>query len=264
MAAGKDFAHSIRGGLAVTAEFAGLSALGISLAALVWAVAAPKGAVAAPTTDQSASTADRLERLVTRLSQIDDPFTRGGAARVAAVADASGFILHSTRAWGDGLGTAILSPSGGQQGAYAVGEEITPGVALAVVSDDHVEIEVNGQRMRVAFPGASSAPILQASTGLPASYSAAARSANVPSLSGLPLQPASRNGQAIGFEVMPHADGGVLAAAGLRPGDILLSINGVSAASADIAAYRAQLLSGQPVDIRFERAGQIHTARLGN
>jgi len=264
MATGRDFPLSVRGGLAVTAEFAGLSALGVSLAALMWAIVAPKGAVAEPAAHASVSATDRLDQLVTRLSRIDDPFTRGGGIQTAALVDASGFILHSTRVWGDGFGTAILSPSGGQQGAYAVGEEVTPGVALALVASDHVEIDVNGQRMRVAFPGANAAPVLQAAASLPANYMAAGRAANLPTLSGLPLQPASRNGQQVGFEVTPHDAGGMLAAAGLRPGDVLLSVNGVSAASADLATYRAQLLSGQSVDIRFERAGQIHTARLGN
>jgi len=230
----------------------------------MWAVAAPKGAMAEATTHAGVSATDRLNQLVTRLSRIDDPFARSATVQTASLADATGFVLHSTRAWGDGLGTAILSPSGGEQGAYAVGEEVAPGVALALVASDHVEIDVNGQRMRVGFPGASAAPVLQAAASLPANYSAAARSASIPTLSGLPLQPASRNGQQVGFEVMPHAESGVLAAAGLRPGDVLLSINGVSAASADLSAYRTQLLSGQSVDIRFERAGQIHTTRLGN
>ena len=62
----------------------------------------------------------------------------------STVADATGFTLHATRAMGGGEGTAILSPSGGAQGAFAVGEEITPGVMLALVSAEHVEIDVGG------------------------------------------------------------------------------------------------------------------------
>jgi general secretion pathway protein C len=268
MAAGKDFALSIRGGLTATAEFVGLSALGVSLAALMWTVAAPKGAVAAPAADE-VSGSDRSGALAVRLSSIEDPFARGGTVAAASAAEASGFVLHATRMMKDGYGTAILSPSGGQQGAYAVGEEIAPGVMLATVGADHVEIDVGGRRMRLTFPGAGAAPALQMAGSLPADYSAAAKSATVPSVSsstlgGLPLQPVSRNGQPAGFEVMPHANGGVLAAAGLKPGDILISINGVSATSADLSAYRAQLLSGQSVEIRFERDGQILTARLGN
>lgn len=264
MTAGKDFALALRGGLAVTAEVAGLSALGISLAALMWATVSPKGATAEAAANTGVDSDGRLTDIVTRLSNIDDPFVRGGAIQTVNVADASGFVLHSTRAMTDGVSTAILSPSGGQQGAYAVGEEITPGVMLAMVASDHVEIEVSGQRMRVAFPGASAVPAIQMATSLPADYSAAAKSAALPGVSGLPLQPVSRNGRPAGFEVMRHADGGVLAAAGLKPGDVLLSVNGVSAAAADLSAYRAQLLSGQPVEIRFERSGQVHTARLGS
>jgi type II secretory pathway component PulC len=102
-------------------------------------------------------------------------------------------------------------------------------------------------------------------TSLPADYQAAARAASplpATAFTALPLQPVNRNGRA-GFEVMPQASGGALAAAGLRPGDLVISINGADAASADLSAYRAQIASGRPVDIRFERDGQIHTARLG-
>jgi general secretion pathway protein C len=262
MIAGKDFAQTLRGGIAVTCDVVGVSALGVSLAALAWAVAAPRGANAAPAASNAAE--DRLTTVVARLSRIDDPFLRGGAQLASATTNATGFVLHATRALGQGEGTAIISPTGGQQGAFAVGEEITPGVVLSMVASDHVEIDVGGQRMRVAFPNAQAAPVIQMASRLPADYSAAAAAASVPALPGLPLQPVSRNGQPAGFEVMPHADAGVLASAGLRPGDLVLSVNGVSAANADLAAYRAQLLSGQPVEIRFERGGQVMTARLGN
>lgn len=264
MTAGKDFALALRGGLVATAEVAGLSALGISLAALMWATVAPKGAMMEALANTDASAVDKFADIVTRLSELEDPFARGDGAQTVSVADASGFVLHSTRAMADGISTAILSPSGGQQGAYAVGEEITPGVTLAMVASDHVEIDVGGQRMRVAFPGAPAAPAIRMAANLPADYNASAKSAALSSVSGLPLQPVSRNGRPAGFEVMRHADGGVLAAAGLKPGDILVSVNGVSAAAADLSAYRAQLLSGQPVEIRFERGGQVHTARLGS
>ena len=268
MAASKDFAQSLRGGFAATCELAAFSTLGVSLAALMWTVVAPRGAVAAGLADAPAS--DRVvSETLARLSQASDPFAQGGAMLASVVADATGFTLHATRATGDGEGTAILSPSGGAQGAFAVGEEITPGVVLATVSADHVEIDVGGQRMRVAFPGANSGAA-QLATRLPADYQAAARAAPplpssslaAPSLAALALQPVTRNGRT-GFEVMPQAAGGALTAAGLRPGDLILSINGADAASADLSSYRAQIASGQPVNVRFERDGQVHTARLG-
>ena len=260
MTAGKEFAQTLRGGFAATCELAAISTLGVSLAALMWTVVTPRGAMAAGN-DASGVAPDRLaSEIVARLTRISDPFTSGRTMTASAVADATGFTLHATRDMGGGEGTAILSPSGGAQGAFAVGEEITPGVMLASVSVEHVEIDVGGQRMRVSFPGANAGAAMQMATSLPADYQAAARAA--PLMAALPLQPVSRNGRT-GFEVMPQAAGGALAAAGLLPGDIVVSINGADAASADLSTYRAQIASGQPVDIRFERDGQIHTARLG-
>lgn len=261
MTTGKEFAHALRGGVAATCELAGLSALGVSLAALMWTVVTPRGAMAAPP-GPATSVEDGLADVVTRLSRIEDPFTRGGVMQTAAAGEASGFVLHAARAWDDGQGTAILSTSGGQQGAYGIGEEITPGVTLALVANDHVEIDVGGRRMRVSFPNAA-APAMQMAQSLPADYSAAAKASAVPSLTGLPLQPVSRDGAQAGFEVMASADSRMLAATGLKAGDILLSVNGVSAATANPESYRQQLLSGQPVDIRFERGGHVQSIRLG-
>jgi hypothetical protein len=264
MAAGKGFAQILRGGVAATCEIAAISTLGVSLAALAWTVATPRSAM--PVGGTQGESTDRFEtEILTRLSRVSDPFASGPVMIASTVGDATGFTLHATRAMGGGEGTAILSPSGGAQGAFAVGEEITPGVMLALVSTEHVEIDVGGQRMRVSFPGGAAGAVTQMATSLPADYQAAARAASplpATALAALPLQPVNRNGRT-GFEVMPQAAGGGLAAAGLRPGDLVISINGTDAASADLSAYRAQIASGQPVDVRFERDGQIHTARLG-
>lgn len=264
MAAGKGFAQALRGGIAATCEIAAISTLGVSLAALAWTVIVPRGAIASGAPD--GVTPDRTPpEILARLSSLSDPFTSGRMMSVAAVGDATGFTLHATRVMGDGEGTAILSPSGGAQGAFSVGEEVTPGIILAAVASEHVEIDVGGQRMRVTFPGAGASAATHLATSLPADYQAAARAASplpATAIAALPLQPVIRNGRS-GFEVMPQAAGGAFAAAGLRPGDLVISMNGADAASADLSVYRAQIASGRPVDIRFERDGQIHTARLG-
>ena len=259
MATSRHFAHTWRGGLIATCELAGLSALGVSLAALMWGVVTPRDALGATV---PAEAGDGAATIAARLSRITDPFAAEASTALASVSDATGFTLHATRATADGGGTAIIAAAGGQQGAFAVGEEVAPGVVLAMVAADHVEIDVGGQRMRVAFPGATSGAA-QMIASLPADYQASAYASVVPAISGLPLQPVNRNGQSAGFEVMPQADSATLAALGLRVGDIVISINGVDAASADLSQYRSQLASGQPVDIRFERGGQVQTTRLG-
>lgn len=270
MATGKEFAHSLRGGVAVACELACWSALGVSLAALMWSIVEPKGAIPAPTAADATSGLKRIDALVTRLSQTSDPFLdplSATAGPVGVSPEATGFTLHATRAGFAGEGTAIIAAAGGAQGAYAVGETVANGARLAVVASDHVELDIGGQRMRLSFPGASGAPssLLTASiTDAPADYRTGAEVSSPMLINALALQPVNRNGRPAGFEVMPQADGGLLSAAGLRPGDVLLSVNGIDAsAGGDLSAYREQLMSGQQVLIRYERAGQVRTTTLG-
>lgn len=270
MATGKEFAHSLRGGVAVACELACWSALGVSLAALMWSIVEPKGAILSPTAADATAGSKRIDALVTRLSQASDPFLDPLSATVGPVGasqEATGFTLHATRAGFAGDGTAIIAVSGGAQGAYAVGEAVANGARLTAVATDHVELDIGGQRMRLSFPGASdtTSPLLTAGLAdAPADYRAVAATASPPLINSLGLQPVSRNGRPAGFEVMPQADGGLLSAAGLRPGDVLLSVNGIDAsAGGDLSAYRDQLMSGRQVLIRYERAGQVRTTTVG-
>lgn len=269
MATGKEFAHSLRDGVAVACELACWSALGVSLAALMWSIVEPKGAILAPTAADATPGSKRIDALVTRLSQASDPFHAPLSATVGPVGasqEATGFTLHATRAGVAGDGTAIIAVSGGAHGAYAVGETVANGARLTAVATDHVELDIGGQRMRLSFPGASGAtsPLLTASIAdAPADYRASVEASPL-LINSLALQPVNRNGRPAGFEVMPQADGGLLSAAGLRPGDVLLSVNGIDAsAGGDLSAYREQLMSGQQVLIRYERAGQVRTTTLG-
>lgn len=270
MATGKEFAHSLRGGVAVAGELACWSALGVSLAALMWSIVEPKGAITAPSDAGANAGSKRIDALVTKLSQTSDPFLdrlSSGARLVDTGQEATGFTLHATRAGLAGEGTAIIAAAGGAQGAYAVGETVANGARLAAVATDHVELDIGGQRMRLSFPGASDAtsPILIAGLAdAPADYRAVAGADSPLLINSLALQPVNRNGRPAGFEVMPQADGGLLSAAGLRPGDVLLSVNGIDAAAGgDLSAYREQLMSGQRVLIRYERAGQVRTTTFG-
>jgi general secretion pathway protein C len=274
MVAGRDFAQAMRGGVLVACELACWSALGVSLAALMWSVVEPKGELhaAAPSPlahDPSRQDVSSDEAMASRLSVAADPFASGaepGAAAGAMIPEASGYTLHATRAWADGGGSAIIAVSGSSQSAYAVGEDIATGVRLAMVTTDHVELDMGGQRMRLSFPGSQQPDVALAAriVDTPADFRASAASAGPLLLNAPALQPVSRDGRPAGFEIMPNASGSLLASAGLRPGDIVVSINGVAAASGgDLSDYRDQLSSGQPLLIRYERGGRIETATIG-
>lgn len=268
MAAGKDLLHAPRGSVAVTCEIACWSALGVSLAALMWSVVEPKGSMAVASATNLAPEDDPVNAIVMRLSQTQDPFVTGLSANARkTTTEATGLTLHSTRTSVDGGGSAIIAVAGAPQGLYATGEELVPGTRLALVAIDHVELDVGGERMRLSFPGAQAAPALALAAQWPsgpADYRTAAGASSPLLLNSLALQPVSLNGRATGFEVMPQANGGPLSVAGLKPGDIVLSINGIDASNGgDLTAYRAQLTSGQPVVIRFERAGRVQTTTFG-
>ena len=67
-----------------------------------------------------------------------------------------------------------------------------------------------------------------------------------------------------GFTVSGGGDGSVLRAAGLRPGDVLLAVNGQSLDSLErIAALRSELGNTTSAELRFERGGTVQTTTIG-
>lgn len=274
MVAGKDFAQAVRGGALVACELACWSALGVSLAALMWTVVEPRGELSAAVQSRTSPAAPvptlrADETRATRLDLVADPFAASAGPSSGAgqlLPEATGYTLHATRAGNDGGGSAIIAVAGSAQSAYAAGDDIASGVKLAMVASDHVELNVGGQRMRLSFPGAGHSGVALASriVDTPADFRASADSVSPLLLTSPALQPVSRNGRPAGFEIMPDASGPLLSAAGLRPGDIVVSINGVSASSGGhLSDYREQLASGRPLLIRYERAGRIETATIG-
>jgi len=122
-------------------------------ARLVWVFLEPEtqGAPAAAKTEAPVDLAV-LERF--------NPF--GSAPSPAATSEtapaAPGLILFGVRS-GPG-GTAIIGAPGGPQKVFKVGEEVSPGVALAAIAGDHVTLAQGGVRSRLALarPAASESP----------------------------------------------------------------------------------------------------------
>jgi general secretion pathway protein C len=243
----------VRSSVALVCEIAAFSALGASLAWLMWATIEPVDPLASP--EQRRVQTEGQGTLRARLAGLPDLALAERAGPVSGLA--AGYVLHATRAGVDGGGAAILSVNGAPQAAFSVGEEIARGVRLARVTSQDVEIDAGGRRLLVAFPGA--APETAAARGPQPRTAIAASPANSQS-----LQPITRPGGGSGFAVTPQADPTALGASGLRPGDILLKVNGLDVSAANLADYSAQLKSGRPLDIVFERNGQISTARIGS
>ncbi|MDP3495195.1 MAG: type II secretion system protein N [Hyphomonadaceae bacterium] len=255
--AGKLSSLSLRDAITVGCEVAAFSALGASLAWLMWAAVEPVGPMPAPSAESQQ--ANTLAQLSQRLSRIPDGAMQGDAPASGVVASIDGFVLFGARAGLDGAGAAIIAVNGAPQAAFSVGDEITPGARLIRVAADHVEIDVNGRSVRLAFANIPDTGVSMAQAR-PAPSPSATTASFVNALS---LQPADASGGRQGFKVMSEADLGALGASGLRPGDIILRINGTDVSGADLSAQAAQLQAGKSIEIVYERNGQTSTTRIG-
>lgn len=245
----------LRRSAALVFEIAAFSALGASLAWLMWSVVEPVGPVS--TTGAALPATAALEKLEARLAQLPQ-ISMGGGTGVAPAQIAGGFVLHATRAGVDGGGAAILSVNGAPHASFLVGDEVAAGARLVLVAADHVEIDAGGQRLRVEFLGGARAPIVSR-----AALPAVPPPTTTQLLNSAPLQPITRPGGRTAVAVTANADLARLGAPGLKPGDIILKIDGVDVSAANFASYATQLQSGRSFDVVFERNGQTSTTRIG-
>lgn len=244
---------------------------GLGLAALLVAVLRPGGdAAASPELTQtppaSATSSDFTGSVV---PQVQPPPT------VAAVpaASAEGLALHGVMS-----GAAIVAIADGRQMLVRVGRPIRPGVMLEGVDRTGAILSVNGQAMRLSLiDGASGSRLSTISP--PASASAAA--APPVAAAGNPrapkprdlartaaefrqgLAPRAEGGQVTGFTIKPDASMVILERAGLRPGDVVIGVNGRAFASEDEVNGLAREASISPTLVfEYERGGKRQEARV--
>lgn len=168
------------------------------------------------------------------------------------------FGIRSNEA--SGGGAAIVADSAGVQQSVAVGQEIMPGVLLHAVAFDHIVLSNNGKLEKLFLD--QSVPAQNATPAEPAV--APTSEANAPSsdvklnpqrlASGIGLAPRSEGGKVTGLVVSAKDDGTALQSAGLRAGDIILSVNGTPVRTpADLAS---QFRAGARLSVEVERGAQ--------
>ncbi len=191
-----------------------------------------------------------------------DPFFgHGGDAAVLAP-----HTLYAVRA-GARAGAIIAGPDGVQK-AVRVGETVSEGVVLAAVATDHVVLGHGRTRTRLDFPAAPPAanpgpaqPVMAATGQAAAGQATAGPGAADPATYATALRPVSVNG-ADGYVWRPGTDGGVLAAAGLRPGDVILRINGTPFDRSErLEELAADIAAGHAVDLEYRRNGSMFSSR---
>lgn len=173
---------------------------------------------------------------------------------------------------------ALIATQGGDEKAYAIGDDVARGVLLQAIFPDRVILLRGGQletlRLERDKPGtggtAAPAPPPVASSS--DDDGAAAQLTRIrdevlkdPAKASeyVRLQPANISGQLKGYRVYPGRDRSAFTSAGLRPGDLVTSVNGVQL---DDPAKALQLLgdlgqAGQ-VNLVVERGGQTQNISI--
>ncbi len=205
------------------------------------------------------------------LSRFDVFFRNGGGGEAAGVSDGGGLSLFGVRADGSGGGSAIIGLSDGRQVSVAAGEEVEPGLTLTAVEPDHVMLSRGGASFRLDFPdmatgAAPAAPATTEQPGAAAPEAASTEGAVVDPqrlIAQAGLRPRIQGLGVNGLTVSASGDGGELRNAGLRSGDVILSVNGTALNSPQaLAALRGQLADAPSAQIQFERDGQVRSTTV--
>jgi len=230
---------------------------------LVWLFAAP--------TPQAVEARPLSEIDLGVLSRFDAFFRNGGGGAEAAPSDGGGLTLFGVRADGVGGGSAIIGLSDGRQVSAGAGEEVEPGLTLNAVAPDHIMLSRGGAPFRLDFPDMASgvAPVAPVAAAQPA-----VTAPEPASVEGVVVDPQRLIAQAglrprvqglgiNGLTVSASGDGGELRNAGLRSGDVILSVNGAALNSPQaLAALRGQLADAPSAQIQFERDGQVRSTTV--
>ena len=241
------------------AELVLLLLLAVQCARLAWTVATPVDPLGDWRPAAPAALPDGILRSF-------DPFFRSGAGGGPMVVTTLDLKLYGVRSdQASGRGAAIIGTPDGKQQSYAVGEEILPGVTLQAVAFDNVTILRGGAREQIFLDQSQPATTL----GAPGSTGDNAQPPPPPSAVASPLPAAGADvqitprvvgGQVTGFSVDPQGAGQAFRAFGFEPGDVVIAVNGISAANASPDVIRGALAkSGGRVTAEIERDGRRMT-----
>lgn len=265
--------RSARAGLSIApalTEIALVVALGIVVARGGWDLFLP---VPLPDADAVTAHAGNAAGAATPRSGFDitsiDPFSRvpGNSRQSTAAAPETtlNLKLYGVRAkTAAGEGSAIIRLPDGKQRVFLVGEQIINGVRLRAVAGDHVTIERagvsealylgDGPRTAVAAPASGVAP--NTSSQSPAATADGTTAFVSSLLDQVELKPRRQGNRINGFYLMDRDGSGRVAALGLQPGDVILSVNGVDLVAFErVTELAGELRGARRLTLDIERDG---------
>jgi general secretion pathway protein C len=242
-----------------------LSLLAIQCARLVWAMVTPVGPFGEWRAESDRPAVPGGAALLSSF----DPFFRLAPDSGTAVVTSLALRLYGVREdRASGRGSAIIATPDGKQRSFAVGDELVPGVILKAVGFDNVTITRNGADEQlfmdqsggadvvgappIPSPGATPGPPVM--TPLPVVTTPAPPASNLSSE--VSIQPRLNGSRLTGVTVQPRGSGEAFRAAGLAPGDVIISVNGERLTSPAQAAGLAGRLTGD-ARVQVERNGRV-------
>jgi type II secretory pathway component PulC len=162
-------------------------------------------------------------------------------------ADISGLRLHGLLASG-----AVIGFAGGRQRLVPIGREALPGLTLRRIEQNVAVFESGGGEMRLGFDGpVQGGPA--AAPALPAGQSAQSEEGLRYRLG---LEPRRAGGRVTGFTVRSNVEMPALARAGIRPGDVIVAVNGSVFDEERMQELAWQIANSTRVDFDVERGGR--------
>jgi general secretion pathway protein C len=150
---------------------------------------------------------------------------------------------------------AIIGMASGYPRIVPVGREYRPGLVVKEVGATHAVLADAGRETRLELNGSRSTVSSQPSPAPAPPPAPGLAGMDAPALR-LGLRPQKANGRITGFELKAGADLPVLHRAGLRPGDVILAVNGQAFESEEKLLELPREIAGSYVaEFEVERAG---------
>jgi general secretion pathway protein C len=212
-------------------------AIALVAARAFWAMLAPLPIAQSPPVLDARPRAEVAARHPFKPRVADAPAP--GDVALAAIETSLDLKLQGTWADGAGRGTAIILVAGAPQKVFRIGDDICCGAKLEEVYADRAIISRGGVREALYLPKIRAG----AQTAQPAVHSPVGGAG----LMAATLQPVDRGDGVLELRLFPGGEAKAFEELGLRPGDILVSVNG--APVGDAAAAMQAIASRANADL---------------
>ncbi|MEZ6000861.1 type II secretion system protein N [Hyphomonas sp.] len=174
-------------------------------------------------------------------------------------------VLKGVRASADGTGVAMIVMPNNRLSIFAPGETILDGVVLDRVYGDRVTLRKDGQIEALLMSSGADRLSVLSSPGDPEPRTSGSNAAGDDGListtasdflANLAINPVHRGQDFVGYEISSRGDAALLELSGLKSGDIILSVDGVSIGATGPGELAMKLSSSRKVRLRIDRNGR--------